>query len=156
MTARLEKDHFDVQLVVPDIDRALGFWRDTLGFEVDRQVRIMPGIVQCRLRAGSALIKLIEVDETVAGDAIRSFPALDMLRENGFCGLTVYLENFDEVVNECTDRGFDLVMPVRPSMAEPESGRRACMFRDADGNYLELISQATQPEPGAGPTGDGR
>ncbi len=142
MTARLEKDHFDVQLVVPSIDKALEFWRDTLGFAVDKQLDIMPGVVQCRLRAGSALVKLIEVDETVTADFMASMPALDMLSEFGFRGLTIYVENFDQVVQDCLDKGFDQLMPARPSMAEPESGRLACMFRDADGNYLEIISSA--------------
>lgn len=140
MTAKLEKPHFDVQLVVPSIEKALVFWRDTLGFEVDKQVDLMPGVVQCRLSAGNALVKLIEVDEDILGDALRSMPALDVLSKRGFRGLTIYVENFNEVVQGCADKGFELVMPARPSMAEPESGRLACMLRDADGNYLEIIS----------------
>ena len=60
MTIALTKDSIDIGIVVKDAEAALGFYRDTLGFE-DTGSMPMPGGggTMYRLLCGTTLVKLV-------------------------------------------------------------------------------------------------
>ena len=136
MKAKLLKNCLDVQLVVSDADKALGFWRDVMGFHIEEKANPVPGVFQYRLRAGDSLIKLVTGDKTKASA---------VMNKNGYRGLTIQLENFDEVVENIRAKGCKFLVDVRPSFVHPTSGKRICLLNDPEGNLLELESL---PNPG--------
>ena len=134
MTAELSKGVVDIQLVVEDLEASLEFSRDSLGFEVEEVVNLVPGVVQHRLRAGQALVKLIYREpERAAG----------MIEETGYRGLTIQLDNFDDTVASLRKSGIEFALDVRESLAHPGSGNRICIVRDAEGNHVELESKTS-------------
>ena len=38
MPAKMIKDCFDLHLVVSDVEKALSFWRDSLGFQIEEKL----------------------------------------------------------------------------------------------------------------------
>tara|TARA_Y100000590_G_C15155993_1_gene801732 strand:- start:97 stop:534 length:438 start_codon:yes stop_codon:yes gene_type:complete len=79
-------DH--VVLRVADLDRALTFYRDTLGCEIERSIKEL-GLVQ--LRAGAALIDLVPVDSEL-GLKLGAGPAKQGRNMDHFA---LELDNFD-------------------------------------------------------------
>lgn len=79
-------DH--VVLRVADLDRALAFYRDTLGCGIERSIKEL-GLVQ--LRAGAALIDLVPVD-SLLGRKLGAGPAKQRRNMDHFA---LELDNFD-------------------------------------------------------------
>ena len=129
MPAKLIKDCFDLHLVVADIDKALGFWRDQMGFEVEDKRDLPGGNQQYRLRAGQSLVKLMTRGEQ---------PLPKIYDSNGYRGTTFAVENFDEVVEQLRAAGTPFVIDVRDSIAFPGEGKRICVVEDPEGNIVEL------------------
>ncbi len=63
LAAELTKGCFDIHLVVTDLETSLGFWRDTMGFEIEEVVDLPGGNRQHRLRNGNVLVKLMSRGE---------------------------------------------------------------------------------------------
>ena len=59
MTVSLTKDSIDIGIVVKDADAALGFYRDTLGFEDTGSMPMPGGGTMHRLLCGTTLVKLV-------------------------------------------------------------------------------------------------
>lgn len=133
MSADFSKGVVDIQLVVQDIEQSLNFWRDTLGFSTDEVVTLVPGITQYRLSAGQSLVKLIHREPA---------RAQGMLSETGYRGITVQVNNFDEMVSLLRESGVEFALDVRDSLAHPNTGKRICIITDPEGNHVELESDS--------------
>lgn len=112
-----------VPIAVSDVDRAIAFYRDALGFSLDHDVRPMPGIrvVQvtpegsaCSLGFGTGL----PVYEGVAGSAR---------------GLHLVVDDLDAVREELLGRGVEV-----GEIHDFGGGVRGAGFEDPDGNGFEL------------------
>lgn len=129
-------DH--VVLRVADVERAIAFYRDVLGFPVERRVEEL-GLVQ--LRAGQGLIDLVGVDSPLgrAGGG-----AVDPEAHN-VDHFAIALDTFDEEAIRAH--------LARAGVEASDTGRRygaqgfgpSVYLRDPDGNTVELKGP---PEPG--------
>lgn len=131
MTVKLAKQALDLGVVTADIERALAFYRDTLGLAKDSEVPF-PGVgVLHRLRVGESFFKLLAPEKPPAARA----PGGGITGATGFRYCTFQVTNLDEVVEAC--RGFGARISVAPRPLRP--GVRVAMVEDPDGNTLELL-----------------
>lgn len=136
MVAQLRKQAIDVGIVVQDADRALAFWRDTLGFPVDDVRQLPKGAgVQYRLRCGQSLVKLMALKDPPAPGV--GGPAL---AAGGLRYVTIFIDNLDEIVESCRAAGYTIAMEPQISPIFPN---RIAFVQDPDGNALELF----EPDP---------
>ncbi|MFE2046129.1 VOC family protein [Streptomyces sp. NPDC059477] len=115
-----------IPLPVSDIDRARDFYRDKVGFEVDIDQEVMPGlrIVQltppgsgCSIALGEGIWNLSEGE---------SAPA-----PGSYQGLQLCVADIEAARVELAERGLDISEPVRYAA---EDGATFMYFRDPDGN----------------------
>lgn len=131
MTAKLAKQTFDVGVVTGDAPRALAFYRDTLGFAPDSEMKF-PGVGTLhRLRAGDGTFKLLAPDQP---PSVRA-PGGGITGALGFRYVTFWLENLDETVEAC--RRFGAKIATEPRPLRP--GVRVAFVEDPEGNVLEFL-----------------
>jgi glyoxylase I family protein len=112
-----------VSLIVADTDRALGFYRDLLGLEVDPQ-RPDLGYAGAWLRIGNQQIHLLELPNP---DPVDERPAHGGRDRH----LALTVADLDAVAALLGAEGI--------GYSVSRSGRRALFTRDPDANALELI-----------------
>lgn len=123
MTAILSIHH--VSVLVADTDRALRFYRDTLGLDVD-PARPDLGYPGAWLTVGTQQLHLLELPSV---DPVTGRPAHG--GRDRHCAFTIRdLERLRERLEQA-DVSYTL----------SKSGRRALFCRDPDGNALEFIEQ---------------
>jgi glyoxylase I family protein len=137
MTISLTKDSIDVGIVVKDAEAALGFYRDTLGFE-DTGSMPLPGGggTMYRLLCGTSLVKLVHPATELAASAPRG----GIQGAYGYRYWTISVANLDEITDRCAAAGRKVVigpMEIRP-------GVRISMVEDPDGNWVEFLETAPQ------------
>jgi catechol 2,3-dioxygenase-like lactoylglutathione lyase family enzyme len=136
MVAQLRKQAIDVGIIVQDADRALAFWRDTLGFPVDDVRQLPDGAgAQYRLRCGASLVKLMVLTTPPAPGA--GGPPLSL---GGFRYVTIFVDNLDEIVESCRAAGYTIAVEPKISPIFPN---RIAFIEDPDGNSVELF----EPDP---------
>lgn len=121
MTTRFRINH--VSIVVGDTDRALAFYSDLLGLEVD-DARPDLGFPGAWLKTGNGQIHLLELPDTLRN----TDPDLHGGRDSHFA---LDIEDLDEVIALFENAGITYTLS--------RSGRRALFCRDPDGNAVELI-----------------
>jgi catechol 2,3-dioxygenase-like lactoylglutathione lyase family enzyme len=120
-----------VTVVVDDLDVAIAFYRDTLGFQpLPRPDTLGPG---AWLQAGTAQLHIVVVDEM--GPPSRGLPHLALL---------VPADRWDDTIAALEARGADF---VRPPRSREDFGRlvRAAFIRDPAGNVIELTDVGPLP-----------
>jgi catechol 2,3-dioxygenase-like lactoylglutathione lyase family enzyme len=131
MRAELTRPALDLGVVTADAERALGFYRDTLGLVPDGEVRF-PGLgVVHRLRCGESTVKLLALDAPPAARA----PGGGFGAATGFRYCTLHVANLDALVAACRARGHAVPVDVRTL----RPGVRVAMVEDPDGNTVELM-----------------
>ena len=131
MGVQLTKDSIDLGIITTDAERALAFYRDTLGFESQGEMAMPGGGVMHRLLCGTSLIKIV-----VNGRAPKATePPGGIGGSTGYRYWTISVSNLDEMVKRCGDGGYKVVIAstqVRP-------GIRIAMVEDPDGNWVEFL-----------------
>ncbi|WP_399884266.1 VOC family protein [Streptomyces sp. BBFR51] len=115
-----------IPLPVTDIDRARDFYRDKVGFHVDIDQEVMPGmrIVQLTPPGSGCSIAL--------GDAIWDMAQGQTRPESGsYQGLQLCVADIKAAHAELTARGLDVSEPVQYA---PDDGATFMYFKDPDGN----------------------
>ena len=137
MTIALTKDSIDIGIVVKDAEAALGFYRDTLGFE-DTGSMAMPGGggTMYRLLCGTTLVKLVAPEAELPAAA----PPGGIQGAYGYRYWTISISNLDEVTDRCAAAGRKVV--IKPREIRP--GVRISMVEDPDGNWVELLEVTPQ------------
>lgn len=131
MTAKLSKQAFDVGVVTGDVERALAFYRDTLGLPKDSEAPF-PGVGTLhRLRVGESFFKLFAPERPPTARV----PGGGLSGALGFRYVTFWLENLDETVEAC--RRFGAKIATEPRPLRP--GVRVAFVEDPEGNLLELL-----------------
>ncbi len=135
MTIALTKDSIDIGIVVKDAEAALGFYRDTLGFE-DTGSMAMPGGggTMYRLLCGTTLVKLVAPEAELPAAA----PPGGIQGAYGYRYWTISISNLDEVTDRCAAAGRKVV--IKPREIRP--GVRISMVEDPDGNWVEFLEVA--------------
>ena len=128
-----------VLLPVSDIDRARDFYRDKLGFHVDIDQEVMPGmrIVQLTPPGSGCSIAL--------GDAIWDTMDGPAPAPGSYQGMQLCVADIKAAHRELTERGLEVGEPV--SYGDTD-GATFMYFKDPDGNgwaIQEYRVRATQP-----------
>ncbi|WNZ12171.1 VOC family protein [Streptomyces sp. 11x1] len=129
-----------IPLPVSDIDRARDFYRDKVGFHVDIDQEVMPGmrIVQltppgsgCSIALGDAIWDMAQGETTPA--------------PGSYQGLQLCVADIKAAHAELRERGLDVSDPVQYT---PDDGATFMYFKDPDGNgwsIQEYRRRATEP-----------
>ena len=135
MGVKLKKDSIDLGIVVADAEKALAFYRDTLGFEFVATTPLAasgPGVMH-RLMCGTTMIKIVDPGRELAAKA----PAGGIQGATGYRYFTISVTNLDEITATCEAGGYKVV--VQPREIRP--GVRISMVEDPEGNWVEFLEQ---------------
>lgn len=130
MPASLAHAGVDIGIVTSDIDSALHFYRDLLGF---RPLMVLPtefGDLHL-LIAGEILVKLADVPDANAG------PKGEIPEATGVRYLTFWVSNLDELLAEL--EAAEVTVLREPFEVVP--GAMAFLVHDPDGNVVEFLEQ---------------
>lgn len=132
-------DH--VVVMASDIERAIAFYRDTLGGETPNEAAHRDGKINVmRVVLGGAVVNLQKLDEPayIVAERLESGTVDVCFRWEG---------EIDSAVAYLTSRGVAVVEgPVARPAADGVWGM-SVYFRDPDGNLLEFLTTATPSEP---------
>ncbi|MGP4010971.1 VOC family protein [Streptomyces sp. 4N124] len=129
-----------IPLPVSDIDRARDFYRDKVGFHVDIDQEVMPGmrIVQLTPPGSGCSVAL--------GDSIWDMTKGETKPEPGsYQGLQLCVADIKAAHAELLERGLEITEPTQYS---PDDGATFMYFTDPDGNgwsIQEYRRRATEP-----------
>ncbi|MEV5317472.1 VOC family protein [Streptomyces sp. NPDC052687] len=114
-----------IPLPVSDIDRARDFYRDKVGFHVDIDQEVMPGmrIVQLTPPGSGCSIAL--------GDSVWELTRGPKPAPGSYQGLQLCVADIEAARAELTGRGLEVSEPVRYA---PDDGATFMYFNDPDGN----------------------
>lgn len=126
----LAKDSIDLGIVVSDSEKALAFYRDTLGFEHVGDMPRHDGGVMHRLLCGTSLIKVLSGPQ-LSSDSLPG----GINNGRGYRYWTISVTNLDEVAAACEKAGYNV--PVKPREIRP--GVSIAMVEDPDGNWVEFL-----------------
>jgi catechol 2,3-dioxygenase-like lactoylglutathione lyase family enzyme len=126
----LTKDSIDLGIVVSDGEKALAFYRDTLGFEHVGDMPMGGGSTMHRLMCGTSLIKVISGSNPPAKAAPGGIQGAF-----GYRYWTISVSNINEVVEACEKGGYKVAVGVR----EFRPGVTIAIVEDPDGNWVELL-----------------
>jgi catechol 2,3-dioxygenase-like lactoylglutathione lyase family enzyme len=132
MTVQLTKDSIDLGIVVRDIDAALGFYRDTLGFKPAGDDSMPGGMHMWRLMCGTSMIKLVTFERTPQGEA----PKGAIGKGFGYRYWTLSVSNLAEIVAACEAAGRKVAVPV----TNIRPGVEIAIVEDPDGNWVEFLA----------------
>ncbi|MEV5338828.1 VOC family protein [Streptomyces sp. NPDC052676] len=114
-----------IPLPVSDIDRARDFYRDRVGFHVDIDQEVMPGmrIVQLTPPGSGCSIAL--------GDSVWELTKGPKPAPGSYQGLQLCVADIEAARAELVGRGLEVSEPVRYA---PDDGATFMYFNDPDGN----------------------
>ena len=133
MSVKLTKDSIDLGIVTNDPEKALGFYRDVLGFE-DVGESPMPGGTMHRLLCGTSTIKLVTPKKAPPATA----PAGGIQGATGYRYWTISVSNLSELVQHCEAAGVTVAVPI----TELRPGITIAIVEDPDGNWVEFLETA--------------
>ncbi|MEU5362712.1 VOC family protein [Streptomyces sp. NPDC005925] len=128
-----------IPLPVSDIDRARDFYRDKVGFHVDIDQEVVPGlrIVQLTPPGSGCSIAL--------GDSVWELTGGPRPAAGSYQGLQLCVADIETARAELVARGLEVSEPVRYA---PSDGATFVYFSDPDGNgwsIQEYRRRATEP-----------
>ena len=133
MGVALTKDSIDLGIVVRDIDAALAFYRDTLGFTSAGDNKMPGGSHMWRLMCGTSMIKLVTFTPMPEASAPRG----GIQGASGYRYWTMSVSNIQEITDACTAAGYKVRVPVTQIMP----GTTISMVEDPDGNWVEFLTR---------------
>ncbi|WOK36713.1 VOC family protein [Sphingomonas sp. C3-2] len=135
MAVELSKPQIDIGMVTTDLDRALRFYRDILGFEEAGAVDL-PGIGHIhRLKCGETLFRIV----VPANPPERTAHTGGYDAETGLRYMTLMVRNLAEIVSAAETAGYPVPFP--PMQLRP--GTTSAQISDGQGITIEL----TQIDP---------
>lgn len=137
MGIELRKDSIDLGIVVRDAERALGFYRDVLGFEHVASTPMPPPMrgTMHRLMCGTSMIKVIDLEETPAAHAAPG----GLAGATGYRYFTMTVSNVADITKACRDAGAAVIVDD----VELLPGLQVSVVEDPDGNWVEFIDPGT-------------
>lgn len=120
---------------VPDLDAAVDWYRDMLGFEEERRFHIdKVGAEVAFVRRGALRFELFEVAGAAPLPDDRRTPLSD-LRTHGNKHVAFRVGDFEAFVAEMEARAADIAMVIR------EGFGKGCFLRDCAGNLVEFVEE---------------
>ena len=120
-----------VELFVPEVDSAVRFYTDKLGFEL---LRMESGSIGGRTTASFAVLGLERAALLIAHKSLEG--GLAMPPGGGNIDIRIVIEDVDSVYRRARDNGVDIVQDI----AERDYGLRDFIVRDPNGFRLRFAS----------------
>ena len=133
MDLQLTKDSIDLGIVVRDIDAALAFYRDVLGFEPAGDSAMPGGAHMHRLMCGTSMIKLLHFEPTPEA----ANPPGAIHKASGYRYWTISVADVAAVAAACEAAGVKVKVP--PTEVMP--GATIAIVADPDGNWVEFLQR---------------
>ncbi len=132
MAVEIASPGIDLGIVTRNAQEMLRFYEDTLGLEKEAVIP-MPGGggTMHRLKAGSSIIKIIDLDPAPTAEAVGG----GIRAATGYRYWTIHVANLEAVTSECSAAGYRLVVPAK--VVRP--GVTIAIVADPDGNWVELL-----------------
>ena len=120
---------------VPDLEQAISWYRDILGFEVERRFEIPPAKAKVAMvRNGSMRFEIFEAAEARPLPEERRMPLTD-LQTHGNKHVAFQVRDLEAFLANVEARGADVAFVVR------EQFGRGCFLRDCAGNLIEFVEE---------------
>lgn len=118
---------------VPSLDEAIDWYRDMLGFEVERKFPIPAANAEAAIiRRGNLRFELFEVADASSLPDDRRFPNRD-LATHGNKHVAFRVDDIESFLEILETRGADIAMVVR------EKHGKGFFIRDCAGNLIEFL-----------------
>lgn len=134
-----------VGIVVRDLDRALGFYRDLLGFQEARAMDEHGPFLDAILGLQGARVRTVKLQAPAGGAQVELLafeqPAIEIapspsLYRSGPTHIAVTVEDIDDLYERMHSAGVEFTTVPR---ASPDGRARVTFCRDPDGTYVELV-----------------
>lgn len=116
---------------VPDLEEAIGWYGDVLGFRLDRRFAV-PGAEVAYVERDGLRIELFEAEGAAPLPDARRHPRTDLMT-HGHKHLAFATEDYDRFRADLVARGIEVILDVG------ESFGRAFFIRDNSGNVIEFV-----------------
>ena len=140
--------------VVSDMEQSLAFYRDMLGLEEERNAVVDDEFISQVAGHDGARLHIVYLGN---GDTRHSLELIQYLspegsrvsptatNDVGATHLGLIVDDVDSLYGELSAKGVKFVNPpaVRADARYPWA-RKACYLQDPDGNWVELVEQASQ------------
>lgn len=124
---------------VPDLDEAITWYGDMLGFEVEKRFRIEAAHADAAMiKRGPLRFELFEVEGARPLPEERRFPPTD-LQTHGNKHVAFRVDDLDSFLAFVEGKGADIAFVVR------ETFGKGCFLRDCAGNLIEFVEEASSP-----------
>ena len=133
MTAAITKPAIDIGIITRQPDAMLAYYRDLLGLPVEGTIPMPGGGTMHRLKAGSSVVKIIELDPAPPADAV----AGGIRAATGYRYWTLHVSNLDDLLNAVASSGRKVLFGPKVI----REGVTIAMLEDPDGNWVELLQQ---------------
>lgn len=134
MAITVTKESIDLGLVTGDTESMLGFYRDTLGLEVEGVVDMPGGATMTRVTCGTTVIKLVQPPRVPEA----ANPPGGIFGGTGIRYFTISVDDIEGAVADCAAAGYAIQVPVR----ESRPGVTIAIVEDPDGNWVEFLKRA--------------
>ncbi len=122
---------------VPDIEAAIDWYGNVLGYAVEKRFFIAPAKAKtAMLRKGPLRIELFEPEDAAALPEDRRHPPRDLLT-HGNKHVAYRIDSLDAFLAEMESKNVDIAFVVR------EIFGRGCFIRDIAGNLIEFVEEPT-------------
>ena len=133
-------------ITVSNLDRALSFWRDVLGFELSHrahqtgemasEITGVPGaeISLAVLKAPGHKIELLEYHAPLDRKSVEVRPC-----DVGSAHIALTVDNLEAVLGAIATSGWKAVGMPQALQTGPNAGRRVVYVRDPDGTTIEFM-----------------
>jgi len=123
---------------VPDLEEALQWYKDILGFEVERRFEIPPANAQVAMvRKGPLRFEIFGTASANPLPEERRMPLTD-LRTHGNKHVAFQVKDLDAFLAQVESKGADVAFVVREEFGS------GCFLRDCAGNLIEFVEEPNQ------------
>jgi catechol 2,3-dioxygenase-like lactoylglutathione lyase family enzyme len=133
MGIAITKKAIDLGVVTTNGDAMLKFYRDVLGLQYLREMKMPGGGLMHQLGCGDTIVKVVVLESLPAktpGGGIRA--------ANGYRYWTISVGNLSELMKSCVDSGSKIA--VKETEIRP--GVKIGIVEDPDGNWVEFLQVA--------------
>ena len=134
MGVNMKKAAIDLGIITNDPEPMVVFYRDVLGLD-DKGLLKIPGGRAQQMAAGASIIKIVHLKNPVENTAAPG----GLSGATGMRYITLWIDNLAEAVAACEAADTTIAVPI----SEIAPGVAIAIVEDPDGNWVELVQQAS-------------